>query len=78
MGFFEEIVNYFNANTQNKILCIAAIAIAVILIVLIIVAIVLGAKKSKRKKAEQEAAAQEEATAVQPKEEPQTASLPAR
>lgn len=50
MGFIQELIDYFNASTQNKILCIVGAAVVLIILVLIIAAIVHGAKKSKAKK----------------------------
>lgn len=50
MGFIQELIDYFNASTQNKILCIVGAAVVLIILILIIAAIVHGAKKSKAKK----------------------------
>lgn len=52
MKFIKDLIEYFNASTQNKILCIAIAALALIIIILLIAAIVHGVKKSKRKKEE--------------------------
>ena len=58
MKFIKDLIEYFNASTQNKILCIAIAALALIIIILLIAAIVHGVKKSKRKKEEALLAAQ--------------------
>lgn len=80
MGFFDKIADYFNASTQNMILCIVIAVIAVALIVLIIAAIVLGAKRSKQKRAESAPAEETEQTSPekQPELSAQDAGQPSR